>query len=213
MTELPGYTIQKSKRNCPAKHGEKVNFQWEQNGPGKGWISQNVPNSEVEARRREWQSFIGSGMIPYSKVKRLFSGRGLVVVAGNQDTLKAVEVTLRSLVRLESSIPVELHYWDDEISDDGFYCGYSFAQYNPDDDRVAFIHDGLVKTVDPEVMKWNREKGGYFRDYKRALSDKDSAMSVNVGIKFDGTLYKSDHGLDFQAAMCVDMSDVEPRNF
>ncbi|KAL2290246.1 hypothetical protein FJTKL_00705 [Diaporthe vaccinii] len=69
---------------------------------------------------------------------------------------------------------------------DGFYCGHSFAQYHPDDgdDRVAFVHGGLVKTVDPEVMKWNREKGGYFRDYKRALSDKDPAicLTLNRGI-------------------------------
>lgn len=97
---------------------------------------------------------------------------------------------------------------------DGFYCGHSFAQYHPDDgdDRVAFVHGGLVKTVDPEVMKWNREKGGYFRDYKRALSDKDPAVSVDVGIKFDGALYKPNHGPDFHAAMCTDMFDVEPRN-
>lgn len=117
VIELPGYTIQKAKRTCPLKHGEKVNFQWEVNGPGKGWISQDAPNSEVESRRREWQSFIGSGMISYSKVKSKFSGRGLVVVAGNQDTLKGLEVILRSLIRLRSSLAVELHYWDDEVSE------------------------------------------------------------------------------------------------
>lgn len=117
VIELPGYTIQKAKRTCHLKHGEKVNFQWEESGPGKGWISQPAPNSEIEDRRREWQSFVGSGMIPYSKVKSRFSGRGLVVVAGNQDTLKGVEVILRSLTRLRSSIAVELHYWDDEVSE------------------------------------------------------------------------------------------------
>lgn len=116
VIELPGYTIQKAKRTCHLKHGEKVNFQWE-NGPGKGWISRHAPNSEVEERRREWQSFVASGMIPYSKVKSRFSGRGLVVVAGNQDTLKGVEVILRSLIRLGSSIAVELHYWNDEVSE------------------------------------------------------------------------------------------------
>lgn len=117
VIELPGYTIQKAKRTCHLKHGEKVNFQWEKDSPGKGWISRHAPNSEVEERRREWQSFVASGMIPYSKVKRRFSGRGLVVVAGNQDTLKGVEVMLRSLKRLGSSIAVELHYWDDEVSE------------------------------------------------------------------------------------------------
>lgn len=117
VIKLPGYTIQKAKRTCPLKHGEKVNFQWEENGPGKGWISQDVSSSEVEARRHEWQDFVSSGMIPYSKVKSKFSGRGLVIVAGNQDTLKGVEVILRSLIRLKSRIAVELHYWDDEVSE------------------------------------------------------------------------------------------------
>ncbi|KAG6360024.1 hypothetical protein INS49_011080 [Diaporthe citri] len=97
---------------------------------------------------------------------------------------------------------------------DGFYCGHSLAQYHPDDgdDRIAFVHGGLVKTVHPEVMRWNREKGGYVRDYKRALSDKNPAVSVDVGIKFDGALYKPDHGPDFHAAMCTYMFDVESRN-
>lgn len=117
VIELPGYTVQTAKRTCPLKHGEKVNFQWEENGPGKGWISKDAPNSEIKARRREWQSFVGSDMIPYSRVKKRFSGRGVVVVAGNQDTLNGVEVILRSLIRLRSSIAVELHYWGDEVSE------------------------------------------------------------------------------------------------
>lgn len=384
---FPGYTMQQARRSCPLRHGEKVNFQWEEGSPGREWIKQDVPNSEIESHRHEWQSFVVNGMIPYSKAKKKFSGRGLVIVAGNQDTLRRVEVILRSLIRLRSKIAVELHYWNDEVSDtdknglqklhskihfndlagahnivqvkkdgayinyqlktaalvnsrfaepilldsdnipvidpallyesdtyrefgtifwpdiartrpqnpvwaifntncrmdeyeqesgqllvdktrfwyhlqlaswlnneqgayygqfllgdkdtfrfawhalktdygkprswltsvgttnDGFYCGHSFAQHHPDDDRIAFMHGGLVKTVDLEVMKWNREKkGGYFRDYKRALSDRDPAVSVDVGIKFDGALYKPDHGPDFHAAMCTDMFDVEPRN-
>lgn len=95
---------------------------------------------------------------------------------------------------------------------DGFYCGHSFAQYHPDDDRIMFMHGGLVKTVDLEVMKWNREIGGYFRNYKRALSDMDPTVSVDVAIKFDGAAYKPDHGPEFHAAMCTDMFDVEPKS-
>lgn len=117
VLQLPGYTVQEAKRTCPLKHGEKVNFQWHEDSPGKAWISQDTPKAEIEFRRREWQSFIDSGMIPYSEVQKKFAGRGLVVVAGNQDTLKRVEVILRSLVRLRSSIAIELHYWDDEMSE------------------------------------------------------------------------------------------------
>lgn len=96
-------------------------------------------------------------------------------------------------------------------ANDGFYCGHSFAQYHPDDDRIAFMHGSLVKTAVPEVVKWNREGGGYCRHYKRALSDKDPAVSMDVAIKFDAALYKPDHGPDFHPAMCTDMLDVEAR--
>lgn len=118
VMELPGYTVRTARRTCPLKHGEKVNFQWEENGPGKDWITHDVPHSEVQSRRREWKSFVGSSMVPYSKLKSKFSGRGLVIVAGNQDTLKGVEIILRSLIRLGCSIAVELHYWGDELAEE-----------------------------------------------------------------------------------------------
>ncbi|KAH9427831.1 hypothetical protein MCOR02_011330 [Pyricularia oryzae] len=97
---------------------------------------------------------------------------------------------------------------------DGFYCGHSFAQHHPDDQRVAFLHGGLVKTVSLEVMRWNKEvKGGYFRHYKRAPSDEDPSVNVHVGIKFDSATYKPNHLPDFHPAMCTDLYDVKARDF
>lgn len=94
---------------------------------------------------------------------------------------------------------------------DGVYCGHTFAQHHPDDGRVAFMHGGLLKTVDPEVMRWNRDvKDAYFRDYKRAASDQDPATSVNVGITFDSGAYAGREGV--KTAMCTDMFDVPARD-
>jgi alpha 1,2-mannosyltransferase len=96
---------------------------------------------------------------------------------------------------------------------DGYYCGHSFAQFHPDDGRVAFLHGGLVKSVSLEVMRWNKEvKGGYFRHYKQAPTDEDPSQNVKVGVIFDGATYKPDHTEDFKVAMCTDMKDVPARD-
>ncbi|KAK3294259.1 mannosyltransferase putative-domain-containing protein [Chaetomium fimeti] len=99
------------------------------------------------------------------------------------------------------------------VLNDDYYCGHSFAQYHPDDGRVAFLHGGLAKSTALEVMRWNKEeKGGYFRHYKRAPTDEDPAQIVHVGIKFDGATYKPNHTEDFKVAMCTDMRDLEVGN-
>lgn len=95
------------------------------------------------------------------------------------------------------------------VENDGYYCGHSFAQYHPDDGRVAFMHGGLLKSTALEVMRWNKEvKGGYFRHYKRAPTDEDPARNVKVGIKFDGADYFPNRPADLKVAMCTDMGDV-----
>lgn len=382
VTQVPGLDIEDAKRTCHWAPEEKVNFQFD---PPINWIAQDRPKEEIDLRRDEWHRFVeGGGLIPYSKVRGRLSGRGLVIVAGNGNTLMRVSVVLRSLVRLKSTITVEIHYWADEMGEkdksnlvsiypkiqfndlsgpqnllkvkkDGFfginyqlktaalvnsdfaepllldsdnipvidpellydsaayrefgtvfwpdiartrpnnpawavfdtecrmdeyeqesgqllvdkrrfwyhlqlaawmnndqgvhygdfllgdkdtfrfawhalktpygkpknwltsvgtfnngvYCGHSFAQHHPDDSRIAFMHGGLLKTVDLEVMRWNRDvKGGYFRHYKRAPSDQDATTNVHVGITFDPGVYV---GPEVRPAMCTDMFDVEAR--
>ena len=381
VTRLKGISAQEAMQTCTWGADEPVNFQYVADTP---WVVRQRPEEELQKHRREWQSFVDSGMIPYDLVKSKFEGRGVVIVAGNQDTLKRVKVLLRQLKRLRSKIAVELHHWDDEMSEDskkelenmyqpvffndlskghniirikkdgfwinyqlktaalvnsrfaepllldsdnipvinpeelydsfayqeygavfwpdvartrpqnpvwaltntpcrmdeyeqesgqllvdktrywyhlqlaswmnneqgayyndfllgdkdmfrfawhalktpfgrpkkwvtsvgtvnaGDYCGHSFAQHHPDDGRVAFLHGGLVKTVSPEVMKWNREHGGFYRNYKRVPTDENPGHNVNVGIKFDGAPYMESHSSDFQYAQCIDMFDVEP---
>ena len=109
---LPGITMADAKSTCLWGPAEKVNFQY---GTDKDWVTDDRPDQELEQKRREWHTFVESGMIPYSQVEGRFNGRGLVIVAGNADTLMRVKVILRALVRLNSVIPVEIHYWDDEM--------------------------------------------------------------------------------------------------
>ncbi|KAK0629421.1 family 71 glycosyltransferase [Bombardia bombarda] len=393
VTRLNGITVKEAKQTCTWPSEEPVDFQYDKDSD---WVVHDRPDEEIASRRKEWHAYIagdagtgtGHGMIPYDKVKDRFQGRGLVIVAGNQDTLMRVKVILRQLVYLKSKIAIEIHYWDDEMTDEsmkelsdmyqpisfndlskehniihikkdglyinyqlktaslinskfaepllldsdnvpvidpatlydsavykehhtvfwpdiarswpqnpawaitntpcrmdeyeqesgqlmvdkrrfwyhlqlaswlnneqgayynqfllgdkdmfrfawhalktdygrplkwltsvgteneGYYCGHSFAQHHPDDGRVAFLHGGAFKTVALEIMRWNRdEKGGYFRHYKRAPTDEDPAVNVNVAIIWDGAAYYHKNKTDkFRSAMCTDMSDVSVRD-
>ena len=41
------------------------------------------------------------------------------------------------------------------------YCGHSFAQHHPDKDgEIAFLHGGLLKTMDARVVQWQLENAG-----------------------------------------------------
>lgn len=382
VTSLPGITIQQAKSTCNWPDDVKVNFQY---GGHQDWVNKDRDESEIDEKRKLWQAFVENDMVPYAQAKNKFSGRGVVIVAGNQDTLMRVRVILRALLKMGSNIAVEIHYWDDEMHDgmkaelgklyfhiffndlskdhniikvkktgiyinyqlktaavinsrfaepilldadniplmdpkslyetdeykeygtlfwpdiartrpqnpawaltnthcrmneyeqesgqlmvdktrffyhlqlaawfnnnqsdyynefllgdkdtfrfawhalktqfgrpkkwlatvgtvnEGFYCGHTFAQHHPDG-SVAFLHGGLIKTVDMEVMKWNRDtQGGYYRHYKRAPFDEDPSISVDVGIKFDGAEYKPDHSADFHGAHCSDIYGVDPK--
>lgn len=380
VTAMQGMTMAQAKAGCSWGSDQTVNFQY---SPDEEWVVTERSDSELESRRQEWHKFLNRGMIPWDDVKDRFSGRGIVFLAGNADTTMRLKVSLRALRKLGSLVPVEVHYWDDELSEEtrqelqvlypamsfndlsgshnvihikkdgffginyqlktaalinskftepllldsdnipvlrpeaiydsttyqeyrsifwpdiartrpqnpmwaitntacrmneyeqesgqllvdksrfwyhlqlaswlnneqgayyndfllgdkdmfrfawhalktqygkpkkwltsvgteneGFYCGNSFAQHHPDDERVAFVHGGLLKTVPPELMKWNRGRGGMFRSYKRSPSDEQPQVSVNVAIKFDGAEYYAPHSADFHAAQCTDMFDV-----
>lgn len=208
VIELPGYTIQKARRSCPLKHGEKVNFQWVEGGPDKGWISQDVPNSEIESHRREWQSFVGGGMIPYSKVKSKFSGRGIVVVAGNQDTLKRTQVILRSLMRLGSKIAIELHYWDDEVSEAdkkglfNLYPKISFNDLSQPHNIVQVKKDGMYINYQLKTAALVNS-----RFAEPILLDSDNIPVIDPAL-----LYSSDTYREFGTVFWPDIARTRPQN-
>ncbi len=95
---------------------------------------------------------------------------------------------------------------------DGKYCGHSFAQHHPDDGRIAFLHGGLLKTMSPPVMRWNRDvQGGVFRNYKRAPNDQDPAGINDIGIRWIQNEQIPNLPKDNPAQWCTDMYDIEAR--
>lgn len=383
VTSMKGVTMEEAKSTCHWGEDDKVNFQY---GSGQDWVNKDRSDAEIEERRQQWHDFVDRDMIPFADVKDKFNGRGIVIVAGNQDTLMRVKVILRALLKMGSSISVEINYWGDEMDDakkediekvyphmyfndlsldhnvvkikkegiyinyqlktaavinsrfaepilldsdnipvvdpeslydtdvykeygsifwpdiartrpnnpawaltntpcrmdefeqesgqllvdktkffyhlqlaawfnnnqsgyynefllgdkdmfrfawhalqtaygkpkkwltsvgtvnDGFYCGHTFGQHHPNG-SVAFLHGGLVKTVDEEVIEWNRQtQGGFYRHYKQTPYNEDHGHSIDVGIKFDSGEYKPDHTEDFHGATCADMFGIEPKD-
>lgn len=381
-----GMTMAEAKAGCSWPSDKYVNFQY---GPESDWVNNDRSDAELDKRRRQWQKWVATSMIPWEKVKDRFSGKGLVILAGNHDSLMRLRVLLRALLRVGSTIAVEVHYWNGEIRDevkqelihmypydltfndlsgrhnilhvkkngyfgvnyqlktaaivnsrfaeplfldsdnipvmnperiyesptyreyhsvfwpdiartrpqnpmwaitntacrmdeyeqesgqllvdktrfwyhlqlaswlnneqgsyynafllgdkdmfrfawhalktqygkpnnwlssvgtvnDGFYCGNSFAQYHPDDGKVAFVHGGLLKTVHPELMEWNLERGGMFRNFKKSPTDEDPGIPEDVTILFDGAGYMGkEHSNSFYPAQCTDIRDVEAQD-
>ncbi|KAL2266760.1 hypothetical protein VTJ83DRAFT_6112 [Remersonia thermophila] len=110
----PGLTIAQARSTCNWPKDTYVNFQFPAD---KDWVVRPRPDDEIEQRRKEWQEFVKGGMVPWDRVQHLFKGRGLVVSAGSDDIVMRLCVILRRLVQLNSTLPVEVHHYGDELTD------------------------------------------------------------------------------------------------
>jgi alpha 1,2-mannosyltransferase len=111
---MPDVTVAEANATCKWVEPTKVNFQW---AADNEWIQHDPPEEEVNLRRSQWHEFIDNQLMPYASYKDRFEGRGIVIVAGNEKTLTRTRVILRALTKLGSKLPVELHYWDDEMTE------------------------------------------------------------------------------------------------
>lgn len=115
LLEMPHMTLAEAKAGCSWNGSENINFQFEAN---VDWNQKDRSEEEIENKRQQWQNFVRNDLVylPYSDYRNHFDGRGIVVVAGDANTLSRVDMLLRALARLGSELPVELHYYDREIS-------------------------------------------------------------------------------------------------
>ncbi|KAK1990432.1 hypothetical protein LX36DRAFT_675912 [Colletotrichum falcatum] len=133
--------------------GNEAPFQSLQSTNGITHTSSQRPALEIEPRRQEWHEFVKGRMMPCAHAKDPFSGRGLVIVAGNAETVMRVKVVLRQLKRLGSTIAVEVHYWDTGM-DIGATAELN-ALYEPihhndlskDDNVVRIKKDGIIRNI------------------------------------------------------------------
>lgn len=111
---LPPLSVAEAKSTCTWGEDENPNYMFGNDIP---WNVKPYADTDAHVRRAEWQDFVKNGMVPYSRVQSKFKGKGMVVVAGNYDSMMRVRVMFRQLTRLKSTIMVEIHYWGDEIDE------------------------------------------------------------------------------------------------
>lgn len=114
VVALPSLSVSEARKTCNWTSHGKVNFMFD---GAVDWNVKERPDSEMDLRRRQWQDFVRNSP-PYKDIASRFSGRGIVLLAGNGDTLPRTKVLLRALHRLNSKVPVEVHYYGDEMDDD-----------------------------------------------------------------------------------------------
>ncbi|GAM91048.1 hypothetical protein ANO11243_090950 [Dothideomycetidae sp. 11243] len=114
VVNMQNLTTVEANSSChwDTKESEKYNFQLAGNHE---WVKLNPPEADIVLHRGRWQQFINSGMIPYGPNRDRFKGRGIVIVAGNEYTLTRTRTVLKALLKLGSKLPVEIHYYGDEM--------------------------------------------------------------------------------------------------
>lgn len=115
VTALPALSISDARTTCRFDHEERVNFQYVVD---TDWVVHPKSDEYVSTHRNNWHDYILHDMIPYSNASHQFEdgGRGIVIVAGDGDSFKRTRVLLHALVQLNSSLPVEIQYFQNEMN-------------------------------------------------------------------------------------------------
>lgn len=207
VTQVPGLTIRDSKRTCQWPPEVKVDFQYD---PATSWAAQDRPDEEIQLRRREWHKFVESGgLIPYSDVQDVFTGRGLVIVAGNGNTLKRVKVVLRSLARLKSKIAVEIHYWADEMNEEdrgglsSIYPNIRFNDLSGQHNILKVRKDGFFGIN--YQLKTAALINSHFAEL--LLLDSDNIPVIDPELLYDSAVYR-----EFGTIFWPDIARTRPNN-
>jgi hypothetical protein len=121
ITKLPAITFAEAKSGCQWPDLSKVNFQFkdgeESSELNTSWTTHEMPEEWLSARRDSWQQFVKSDLIPWGENAHRFEGRGIVIVGGSKDNMKRIAVTIKKLKKLGSRLPIELHYFAEELDE------------------------------------------------------------------------------------------------
>ncbi|KAF2764172.1 hypothetical protein EJ03DRAFT_302492 [Teratosphaeria nubilosa] len=147
IVEEPPMSVKDTKATCHWTDIKDVDFQF---GDDADWVVQDRSDAEIAAHQKEWHDFVKSGLIPYETVAPKFSGKGIVVCAGNERSLLRLQVLLRMLGHLQSKVPVEVHYFgDEELSEynrtdlQGMYPNTFFNDLNGPDVILSTKHENF----------------------------------------------------------------------
>ena len=116
VTALPALSMADAPRTCHWTHEDRVNFQFIADTE---WVTHPKTDQWVAEHRRSWHDYVLHDMIPYASAASRFEngGRGIVVVAGDGVSFKRLRVLLRALLDLRTALPVEIQYFENEMSE------------------------------------------------------------------------------------------------
>lgn len=114
VVQLPGISMNTAKSGCTWDAGLRVNFQYD---ASETWAKEDRTDGELDIKRREWHKFIQNDLMPYKDHASKFNGQGIVIVAGGAKGREQIKVILRALAKVGSKLPVEVHFWDTEITE------------------------------------------------------------------------------------------------
>lgn len=205
VTKIKGMTMGKAKSGCNWPKMSEVNFQY---GSGVEWVKQDRGDSELEFRRKEWHDFIDNKLIPYAPHKDKFQGRGIVIVAGNQESMKRVRVILRALTKLKSKLAIEIHYWDDEMTEDlkrsisSLWPKMYFNDLSAPSNILKTNHDGLYINYQ---LKTAAVMNSRFAE--PLLLDSDNIPIVDPESLYESSTYK-----EYNTLFWPDIARTRPNN-
>ncbi|EME45456.1 glycosyltransferase family 71 protein [Dothistroma septosporum NZE10] len=122
VMEAPRVTWQEAKDACKFDDITKVNFQFADGEGGfmlnTSWTLRPRPQQDHDEQRLKWHQHVKTGMLPWKNHSHKFEGRGIVIVGGSGRSVKRISVMMRQLARLNSKLPIEIHYWGREMDED-----------------------------------------------------------------------------------------------
>ena len=205
ITKMPGMTMAEAKADCIWPMLHEVNFQYDESSD---WVVRDRSDAELEMRRKEWHNFVDNQMLPYEKFRDRFGGRGIIIVAGNARSIKRVKVLLRALTKLHCQLPVELHYWKDEISEE---ARSNLASSWP---RMYFndlsASSNILKTNhDGDYINYQLKTAAVInsRFAEPLLLDSDNIPTLDPTLLYESSTYK-----EFGTLFWPDIARTRPNN-
>ncbi|OIW34309.1 hypothetical protein CONLIGDRAFT_626342 [Coniochaeta ligniaria NRRL 30616] len=191
VTRLKGVTMAEAKATCTWAFQDAVDFQYDNN---VDWVVKDRSDEEIEMHRKEWQAYVDGQMIPWEMVKDKFEGKGIVILAGNHDTTMRLKVVLRRLKVLQSKMPVEIHYWDDEMTEDAMlelasmYQPMTFNDLSKGHNIIKVKKDGFWINYQLKSAAVVNSKFA-----EPLLLDSDNVPVVDPASLFDSEVYQEYH--------------------
>ena len=205
ITQTPSMTMAEAKSGCNWPMMHEVNFQFDEY---RDWVLQDRSDEELESRRKQWHDFVNNEMLPFEEYKDRFEGRGIVIVAGNERSMKRVRVILRALAKLRCRMPIELHYWDNEMTEDSkrrissLWPEMYFNDLSTPSNILKTNHDG-------EFINYQLKTAAVMnsRFAEPLLLDSDNIPTMDPALLYESSTYK-----EFGTLFWPDIARTRPNN-